>query len=85
MRSVYSPPEECGEIDGIFGPDVGPVCTLARGHDGDHVAIDLSTDKEVSRWPNELPPPRDHGTAVPEPEAASRERQTDDRGPGGER
>jgi len=50
--------EACGAIDGVFGPDCGPVCTEPKGHDGDHVAVDFTQTRGgmypggtvVSRW-----------------------------------
>lgn len=39
----------CGAIDAVHG-ELGPVCTEVAGHDGDHVAYDPVTRREVSRW-----------------------------------
>lgn len=50
--------EACGAIDGVFGPDCGPICTEPKGHEGDHKAVDFTQTRGgmypggtvVSRW-----------------------------------
>jgi hypothetical protein len=44
------PLSECGEVDSVFGPGIGPVCTEPAEHEGDHVATDEATGRVVSRW-----------------------------------
>jgi hypothetical protein len=44
------PADECGAVDGVFGPGLGPVCTRPKGHDGNHMATCPATGREVSAW-----------------------------------
>ncbi len=55
----------CDAFDEVFGPGLGPACTLPAGHDGAHEAICQATGRHVSTW-TDLP-----GTAdvAAEPEA----------------
>lgn len=52
-------PAECGAVDEVFGPGLGPVCTKPKGHAGGHEAVDPVTGRDVSAWsdlPGEEPP-----------------------------
>jgi hypothetical protein len=45
---------QCGEVDEVFGPGIGPVCTREKGHGGNHEAICQATGRHVSTW-SDLP------------------------------
>lgn len=47
-------PAECGAVDEVFGPWLGPVCTKPKGHAGGHEAVDPVTGRDVSAW-SDLP------------------------------
>ncbi len=40
----------CGAVDEVLGPGLEPIGTEVPGHDGDHLATDPATGREVSRW-----------------------------------
>lgn len=50
IREALGMAGDCGKIDKVFGHVGGPVCTKPSGHDGDHVAMDPVSGREVSRW-----------------------------------
>jgi hypothetical protein len=53
-------PAECGAVDEVFGPGLGPVCTRSPHSDGMHQAVDHVTGRHVSSWVDlpETPDPR---------------------------
>jgi hypothetical protein len=56
-QRIRRTPDEalCGVLEEALFAGSGPVCTEPRGHEGDHIADDPETGREVSRWANAGP------------------------------